>query len=114
MVPDPWPDPAAPAPAPCAVPAPRGTAAVAAGPAGDGMADGDMSEWDGDMARITATDPPAAASASSDAASARLDLVSTGERLEGDECRLDGFRRCLARGNYSLVTMSQPDSGQAR
>jgi hypothetical protein len=39
------------------------------------------------MARITATDPPAAASASADAASARFDLVSTGERLERSECR---------------------------
>jgi hypothetical protein len=46
------------------------------------MADGDTTESEGDMARITATEPPAAASASADAASARLDLVSTGERLE--------------------------------
>jgi hypothetical protein len=95
---------------PSALSASRGTVAVAAGPIGEGMADGDTSESEGDMARITATEPPAAASASADAASARLDLVSTGERLEPAECLLGGFRLRLARGNYALVTMSQPDS----
>jgi hypothetical protein len=79
------------APASSALPAPRGTLAVAAGPASDGMAAGDTTESDGEMARITATDPPAAASASADAASARLDLISTGERLGLAECRLSGF-----------------------
>jgi len=77
------------------------------------MADGDTTESGGEMARITATDPPAAASASADAASARLDLVSTGERLEATEGRLGGFYLRLAQGNYPLVTMSQPDLVQA-
>jgi hypothetical protein len=79
------------APAPSAIPAPRGMVAVAAGPAGDGCADGDMSVSAGDIARIAARDPPTAASVSADAASARLDLVSTGATLERAECRLDGF-----------------------
>ena len=77
------------------------------------MADGETTEPDGEIARITAMEPPASASASADAASACLDLISTGERLEGTECLLGSFRRRLARGNYSLVTMSQPDSGRA-
>jgi hypothetical protein len=71
------------APAPCALPAPRGTLAVAAGPASDGIAEGETTVLGGDMTPITATDPPAAASTSADAASARLWLVSTGERLGG-------------------------------
>jgi len=97
----------------CALPAPRGTAAVAGGPASDGMADDETAEPDGETTRITAMEPPASASASADAASACLGLISTGERLEGTECRLGSFCRRLARGNYPLVTMSQPDSGQA-
>jgi len=77
------------------------------------MADGETTEPDGETARITAMEPPASVSASADAASACLDLISTGERLEATECRLGGFCCGLAHGNYPLVTMSQPDSGQA-
>jgi hypothetical protein len=55
------------------------------------MADGDTTESDDETAWITATEAPPAARASADAASARLDLVSTGERLEAAECRLGGF-----------------------
>jgi len=75
--------PALPDPEPSAFPAPRGTVAVAAGPAAEGSAAGATSVGDGEVtARITATDPPpAAVSASAEAASARFDLMSTGARL---------------------------------
>jgi DNA polymerase-3 subunit gamma/tau len=64
--------PALPDPAPSAPPAPRGTVAVAAEPAGEGSAAGATSAGAGDTARITAKDPPpAAATASTDAAIAR-------------------------------------------
>ena len=66
-----------------ALPAPGGTAAVAGGPASEGMAEEGTTEPDGETTRITAMEPPASASASADAASACLGLISTGERLGG-------------------------------
>src|SRR6185437_14360558 len=63
---------------------------------------------------ITTTDPPpATATASTDAAIAPLDLVSTAVRLGRTERPLGGFRFRLAREDYRLVPMSQPVSGRA-
>src|SRR6202034_1898751 len=93
--------PPVPDPAPSAPPAPLGTVAVAGGPAGDGSAAGAprAGPADGDITVIAATDPPAAASASTDAAIAPLDLVSTGVRLGRAERPVGGFRCRLARGD---------------
>jgi hypothetical protein len=78
----------------------RGTVAVAGWAAGDGSAAGAASVGpvDGETTMIAATDPlPTAASASTDADIAPLDLVSTGAGLGRAERPLGGFRRCLAR-----------------
>jgi hypothetical protein len=85
-------------PCPSALPAPRGTDAVAAGPAADGSAAGatrvGAEDWESTPA--AAMEPPATAIASTDAAIVLRDLISTGVRLGGTDCPVTGFPYGLA------------------